>query len=361
MSEVADAAAPGCPRKAHGLNCDASRRRKRRQNEVCYFLRNWQHDDRMRYSLVVQYFLVKAGASACSVARRRSWSFVAVPLEPRTRHETTMRIVVLDCQPLHQYRPELPRDSFGPCFDLLFSPYVDAGELELEHVDATSNRPLEPLLSRNDVHAFLVTGSFASAYDQDDWILRLSAFLRRVRDAPTKRVPILGVCFGFQIVAHAFGGEVISNPAGLEIGTVGFEPDMKGCTQLFGEDSALSRVPNPIILPYFHRDTVQRLPLGAISLGSNAHTPCQAFWIPSVALCVQGHPEFAADNDMYTALYAFTLRSTRAHEPRGGFNPMLPPEQHHHDWIAKLMFDFVRQTSTLTPALSDGGTSCKNI
>ena len=91
-------------------------------------------------------------------------------------------------------------------------------------------------------------------------------------------------------------------------------------------------------LPYFHRDIVTKLPAGAQNLGSNACTNIQAYYIPGVALCVQGHPEFSADSAFYTALWHFTWRRTTPDEPIVSY---AQDERAHHDFIALLMYRFI--------------------
>lgn len=67
-----------------------------------------------------------------------------------------------------------------------------------------------------DIDAVLVTGSRYSAYADDDWIVRLIAFLRRIL-LTDDRVRVIGVCFGHQIIARALGATVAPSPLGWEL------------------------------------------------------------------------------------------------------------------------------------------------
>lgn len=69
----------------------------------------------------------------------------------------------------------------------------------------------------DDVDAIWLTGSHYNAFDNAAWICRLVGFVRHVVYAQ-RRVRIIGVCFGHQIVARALGGTVARSPQGWEVG-----------------------------------------------------------------------------------------------------------------------------------------------
>ena len=61
-----------------------------------------------------------------------------------------------------------------------------------------------------DAAAYIVTGSAAGVYDDLPWIPRLFDFLRSARH----RAKLVGICFGHQAMAEAFGGSVVKSDKG---------------------------------------------------------------------------------------------------------------------------------------------------
>ncbi|KAK7455013.1 glutamine amidotransferase class-I [Colletotrichum acutatum] len=102
-------------------------------------------------------------------------------------------------------------------------------------VDATYPEP-------EDVDAVLITGSRHSAYAHDGWILRLTAFTRRLLDEG--RVRVIGVCFGHQIVARALGAQVARSPGGWELSVTKLKLTEEG-QDVFGSESLVRLFPRP--------------------------------------------------------------------------------------------------------------------
>lgn len=131
-----------------------------------------------------------------------------------------------------------------------------------------------------DCDAYIVTGSSAGVYDSDPWIGRLLDFLRAARG----RAKLVGVCFGHQAMAQAFGGEVRKSPKGWGIGQ--------------HEYQVLSREPwmdaaGAIRLPASHQDQVVAAPPNAEVIAASAFTPIGVLaWRDQPAISIQLHPEF---------------------------------------------------------------------
>lgn len=131
----------------------------------------------------------------------------------------------------------------------------------------------------------LVTGSAAMVTERRDWSERTATWLR---DAVHARVPVFGICYGHQLLAHALGGEVGDNPAGREMGTV----DIALSPQA-GDDPLFAGLPARFAAQATHLQTVLRMPEGARLLATSAQDACHAFRWGEGAWGVQFHPEFS--------------------------------------------------------------------
>lgn len=153
----------------------------------------------------------------------------------------------------------------------------------LSLVDAYADAPL-PALDR--ISAMIITGSPAMVTDREPWSERCAVY---IREALAQEVPILGICYGHQLLAHACGGEVGYHPQGREIGTVLIR--LAAAAQ---DDALLAGKPLSFKGHTTHSQSVLRLPTQATLLASSTHDPHQAFRIGRSAWGVQFHPEFDA-------------------------------------------------------------------
>jgi GMP synthase-like glutamine amidotransferase len=129
---------------------------------------------------------------------------------------------------------------------------------------------------------YIITGSHHGAYEELQWIRDLEAWIRRADDL---KVPLLGICFGHQVIATALGGKVTVNPKGFEIGAISFALNEAG-QQVFNGKTALH-------LYYTHGDAVVHVPASMENLGGNDTTECQAMRKGNHIVTIQGHPEFS--------------------------------------------------------------------
>ena len=132
----------------------------------------------------------------------------------------------------------------------------------------------------------VITGSHDMVTDPLPWITDTKAWTRRAVDAG---LPLLGICFGHQLMADALGGRAAYHPSGLEIGTADI-------TRTAGSDQDPLFGGLPEVFPghVTHSQTALKLPEGATLLATGTHDPHQAFRVGRSAWGVQFHPEFDA-------------------------------------------------------------------
>jgi GMP synthase (glutamine-hydrolysing) len=157
-----------------------------------------------------------------------------------------------------------------------------AGErLEVAHIDRG-----EPLPESFDYAGIVVSGSFAMVTDREPWSVASAAYLQK---AVQHAIPILGVCYGHQLLAEAFGGEVANNPLGRQAGTITVK--LSDAAQ---SDPLFAGLPDELRVQASHRQSVLKLPPQATLLGSCLGDPHQAFRLGELVWGVQFHPEFDA-------------------------------------------------------------------
>ena len=98
---------------------------------------------------------------------------------------------------------------------------------------------------------------------------------------------MLGICFGHQLIAHAFGGKVGYNRFGWELGLV--DVHFKSTAQ---NDLLFSLFPDRIQVQASHAQSVIELPPGAVRIASNQVEKNHVFCLNSKIWGVQFHPEF---------------------------------------------------------------------
>lgn len=132
----------------------------------------------------------------------------------------------------------------------------------------------------------LISGSKHSAYEDLAWV---NGFEAHIREWMRQQTPILGVCFGQQIIAKALGGTVEKGANGAEVEAVEVE-----LTQAGKNDAVFSGFDKPFRIGTFHKDVVTTLPKGATTLAKNEKYATQAIRFNEQTIGVQFHPEFSA-------------------------------------------------------------------
>lgn len=153
------------------------------------------------------------------------------------------------------------------------NPHLPEAETETE-TETETKRPA----------GVIITGSPARIADQTAWMQRAQHELRRL---VARGVPVLGICFGHQMLGVALGGRSGANPRGREIGTV--------LVHQHTRDALLGDAPRSFYASTTHLDTVLELPPGAVALAETDRDDCAAVRFAPRVWGVQFHPEMDGD------------------------------------------------------------------
>ncbi len=153
--------------------------------------------------------------------------------------------------------------------------------------------------------AVIMTGSPRSVLERETqlWMGRAADFLLEA----AQRVPVLGVCFGHQLLGWKLGAEVRRNPLGRELGTVE--------VSVVRRDPLFADLPEVLHVQATHEDELAQLPPGATLLATNAASPVQAFSHGDRLRGVQFHPEMNAASIQYCVDAAEPSLALRARPP----------------------------------------------
>jgi GMP synthase (glutamine-hydrolysing) len=133
----------------------------------------------------------------------------------------------------------------------------------------------------------VITGSHAMVTDDLSWSIKIEEWILSLLKA---RTPLLGICYGHQLLAQAAGGQVGFHPRGKEIGTVKIQLEPE-CAK----DALFQSLPQSFLGHTTHSQTVLRLPSSATRLAANPYEPNHAFRLGDCAWGVQFHPEYTAN------------------------------------------------------------------
>lgn len=175
-----------------------------------------------------------------------------------------MRIGILKCG----QSPEALRGELGD-YDSMFEDLLAGRGFEF------TSYHVEDMEFPGDIHdaeGWLLTGSRHGVYEDHPFIPPLEDFIRQVYAAS---IPMVGICFGHQIIAKALGGLVTKHPGGWAVGPQDYD---------FAGDR--------LTLNAWHQDQVVTRPEGAEIAASNAFCENAALVYGERAFTVQAHPEF---------------------------------------------------------------------
>lgn len=129
---------------------------------------------------------------------------------------------------------------------------------------------------------YLITGSKFGAYEDLPWIHRLKALVREIHQA---ELPLIGVCFGHQVIAEALGGKVEKFDGGWGVGIHQYRIDRP-------QPDIIPESQQSLTINAFHQDQISVLPEGAEVFASSEFCEYAGLVYGDKILTVQAHPEF---------------------------------------------------------------------
>lgn len=174
----------------------------------------------------------------------------------------------------------------------------------------------------HECDVYLITGSKHGVYEEQEWIRELERFITQLWDL---RKPLIGVCFGHQVMATAMGGQVEKSDRGWGVG-VSFN-------QILEPKPWMQPVQDKLDLIVSHQDQVVELPPQAQVVASSDFCPNYLLQYGSHFLSVQGHPEFEKGySEALMDMRSLTIPPARV---RAGKVSL------HADLDSDLMFDWI--------------------
>lgn len=165
------------------------------------------------------------------------------------------------------------------------NPTLFAKMMELDH-DHVVEVPIQDADCRfpdpSEIAGVVISGSPAMVTDRHAWSERAAQWIADHHG----KLPVLGVCFGHQLVAHALGGRVTALPDRSEYGTIEVQ-----ATAAADADPVFQGVPARFAAQAAHSQTVADLPPGAKLLAQNGFG-VQAARMSDTVWGLQFHPEF---------------------------------------------------------------------
>ena len=203
--------------------------------------------------------------------------------------------------------PEMFADLLGPGF--VCTAYdVQAGELP----------------ERPDAHAaYLVTGSAAGVYDGLPWIEPLKAFLREAKG----KAKLVGICFGHQVMAEAFGGRVEKSERGWGVGLQRYE--VIEHAPFMGDEKG-------VCVPVSHQDQIVHQPPASRIVAASGFSPFGVLlYEDQPALSMQFHPEFSRE----FAIALVEARRERLPDPDAAIASLAKPNDRERvaQWIRNFL------------------------
>ena len=239
--------------------------------------------------------------------------------------ERAMKVGILETGEVHQDLLEKHGD-----YPRMFAEMLGAVDPTLEFLTVRVVAG-EALPDPRDADAWLITGSRHGVYDDLPWIGPLKDFVRASRAA---RVPMVGICFGHQILAEALGGRAVKSDKGWGLGVQSYE--------IVTKPSWMADMPDRFAVRALHQDQIVALPEDATVLARSPH--CEyaavAYGDPEApdAITLQPHPEYGSE--FFDALLTLRAGTVIPMDVADAARATLAVPVHSPDW-ARLIVDYL--------------------
>ena len=170
--------------------------------------------------------------------------------------------------------------TYGEMFAEVLQPFIPAANFITIETEQGQSAPM-------DIDGIVITGSASAVYEPHSWIAPLK---KAICDYGKARVPVVGICFGHQIMAEAYGGKVRRSASGWGVGVHHYQL-CENSKSVFGPKG-----PKELSCVVSHRDQVEDVPENAKVLAGSDFCPYGVLHYPAQnALSFQMHPEMSHD------------------------------------------------------------------
>lgn len=166
------------------------------------------------------------------------------------------------------------------------------GHFTLENMEAVNVLdPATKIPGPDDLDKYngVITGA-SGQFNVTDWPDEIRTKVERVypllREIVRQDFPMLAICFGHQLLAELLGGRVETDKDQGEAGTLPVYVNDEG-----KKSKIFAGIASPFYVVLGHKDSVTKLPEGAVLLASSDKCKVQAYQIGKNIFCTQFHAE----------------------------------------------------------------------
>ena len=179
----------------------------------------------------------------------------------------------------------------------------------------------------NGFDVYLITGGKYSVFEDLDWQHKLFDFIQQIYN---KNIPLLGICYGHQAIAHVLGGHVERFDNGWGAGVTS--------VNVIDQPTWLQPMAEKIYLLAMHQDQVTKMPTEATRFLDSHFCHTSGFYIEDRVLAIQQHPEFTTE-------HCRNLIVKRKERIGKQYKPALQSLdiQHQGEYVGQWMANFINQ------------------